>query len=352
TKKENGIIVHYTENIPQKLAGNFKSVIDRKKRMLTQNNHSATHLLHAALRKVLGTHVEQKGSLVNEEYLRFDFSHFSKVTEQQIAEIEKIVNVKIRENIALDVQELPIDKARELGAMALFGEKYGETVRVVSFDKNYSIELCGGTHVSATGQIGILKITSEGAVAAGVRRIEALTAEKAEEFINTELNVLSNLRDLLKSKDVIKSTENILQQYAELTAQIEILTREKVKTVKIELKNKIQNINGINVIIEKTEFDSAEAIKDLAFQLKSEIDNLFFVAGSVIKDKPNLTVMIAENLVQEKGFNAGAIIRDLAKEIQGGGGGQAFYATAGGSNVSGINSALNKALEFIKTKSA
>lgn len=343
TKKENGVIVHYAEKMPENLLGSFQAVVDKKKRTLIENNHSATHLLHAALRKVIGTHVEQKGSLVNEENLRFDFSHFSKVTDEQIAEIEKIVNEKIRDNIALNVQVVPIDKAREMGAMALFGEKYGDTVRVVTFDKDYSIELCGGTHVSATGQIGLFKIVSEGAVAAGIRRIEALTADKAEALINSELSLLNNLRDVLKTNDVLKSTENLIQQNADLTAQIEVLTREKIKALKTELKNKIQFINGVNSIIETVDIDSADAIKDLAFQLRGEVENLFFVAGSIIKGKPNITVMIADNLVKEKGFNAGSIIRELAKEIQGGGGGQAFYATAGGNNPAGINSALEKA---------
>jgi alanyl-tRNA synthetase len=348
TKKENGVIVHFTDELPTDVTGVLLAKVDAHKRLLTQNNHSATHILHAALRQVLGSHVEQKGSLVNDAQLRFDFSHFTKVTDEQIAQIETIVNKKIREDIPLDAKLMPIEEAKQMGAMALFGEKYGETVRVVTFDPLYSIELCGGTHVRSTGQIGFFKITSEGAVAAGIRRIEAVTAEKSEEYVNENLAALEEVRELLKSKDIKKSIESLLEHNALLTAQLEALIKEKAKVVKAELKQKTQNINGINAIIEIIPIDSPDAIKDIAFQLRGELENLFFVTGAVVKGKPLLTVMISDNLVKEKNLNAGQIIRELAKEIQGGGGGQAFYATAGGNNPTGLAKALEKAKDYLK----
>ncbi|MBA3900345.1 MAG: alanine--tRNA ligase, partial [Bacteroidetes bacterium] len=348
TKKETGAIIHITEDLPSDVTGVLLAKVDLHKRLLTQNNHSATHLLHAALRQVLGTHVEQKGSLVNETQLRFDFSHFAKVTDEEISEIEAIVNRKIREDIPLDAKLMPIEEAKTMGAMALFGEKYGDTVRVVAFDPLYSIELCGGTHVRSTGQIGFVKITSECAVASGIRRIEAVTAEKAEEFVNSHLATLNELQEYLKTQDLKKAIEQLFEQNAQLTAQVDTLIKEKSKVVKADLKEKVKNISGINTIIEIIPMDVPDAIKDIAFQLKSEIDNLFLVFGAVIKGKPLLTIIISENLVKEKNLNAGQIIRELAKEIQGGGGGQPFYATAGGNNPTGLAKALEKAKEFIK----
>jgi len=348
TKKENGIIIHFTDKLPENFSQTFVAKVDGSKRHLTENNHSATHLLHAALRRVLGTHVEQKGSLVNEEYLRFDFSHFSKVTDEEIAQIESIVNAKIRENIASDIKEMPIDDARKLGAMALFGEKYGDTVRVVTFDKNYSIELCGGTHVPATGQIGLFKIVSEGAVAAGIRRIEAITSVKAEQFFNQQSALVNEVKALLKNpKDVVKSVQSLMDENSALQKQIEQMLRDKAKGLKSELLAKKQNINGINFIAEKIELDSADAIKDLSFELRNQIDNLFMVLAAEVKGKPSLSIIISDNLVKDKNLNAGTIVRELGKEIQGGGGGQAFYATAGGTNSQGISKALEKAKTFL-----
>ena len=243
TKKENGIIIHFTDKLPENFSQTFIAKVNVKKRELTENNHSTTHLMHAALRKVLGTHVEQKGSLVNDEYLRFDFSHFSKVTDEEIAKIETIVNEKIRENILSDIKEMPIEEAKKTGAMALFGEKYGETVRVVTFDKNYSIELCGGTHVKATGQIGSFKIISEGAVAAGIRRIEAITSVKAQEFFNNQLALVNEVKTLLKNpKDVVKSVQGILEQNAELQKQLDSLLKRKGK----HNTNRTDNKKAIN----------------------------------------------------------------------------------------------------------
>jgi alanyl-tRNA synthetase len=348
TKKENGIIIHFADKLPENFSHSFIAKVDSERRQLTENNHSATHLMHAALRKVLGTHVEQKGSLVNDAYLRFDFSHFSKVTDEEIAEIESIVNQKIRENITSDIKEMPIDDARKLGAMALFGEKYGDTVRVVTFDKNYSIELCGGTHVPATGQIGLFKIVSEGAVAAGIRRIEAITSVKAEEFFNQQSALVHELKLLLKNpKDVLKSVESLMEQNSELQKQIDQMLRDKARGLKAELLTKKQTVNGINFIAERIDLDSADAIKDLSFELRSQIDNLFMILGAEVKGKPSLSIIISDNLVKDKNLNAGLIVRELGKEIQGGGGGQPFYATAGGTNSVGIQKALDKAKNYL-----
>ena len=348
TKKENGIIIHFTEKLPENLGQTFHAKIDADKRHLTENNHSSTHLLHAALRQVLGTHVEQKGSLVNEDYLRFDFSHFSKVSDEEIHQIETIVNRRIRENIVAEIKEMPIEDARKLGAMALFGEKYGDTVRVVTFDKNFSIELCGGTHVPSTAQIGLFKIVSESAVASGIRRIEAITSLKAEQFFNEQNALIHDLKSMLKNpKDVLKSVQSLLDQNNELQKQIAGMLRDKAKDVKKNLLDKKQQINGINFIAEKIELDSADAIKNLSFELRDQVDNLFMVLGADIKGKPSLSVIISDSLVKDKKLNAGEIIREISKEILGGGGGQPFYATAGGTNSQGIVKALERAKDYL-----
>ena len=348
TKKENGIIVHFTEELPQQLAQTFHARIDVSKRNLTENNHSSTHLLHAALRQILGPHVEQKGSLVNADYLRFDFSHFSKVTDDEIHQIETLVNHKIRENILSDIKEMPIDEAKKVGAMALFGEKYGDIVRVVTFDKKYSVELCGGTHVRSTAQIGLFKIVSESAVAAGIRRIEAITSLKAEEFFNEQNTLVHELKILFKNpKDILKSVHALIDNNADLQKQIAAMLRDKAQDLKKELLNKKQYINGINFIAEKIELDSADAIKNLAFELRDQVEDLFLVLGADIKGKPSLSVIISDSLVKNKKLNAGTIIREIAKEILGGGGGQAFYATAGGTDSNGLIKALEKAKMYL-----
>jgi alanyl-tRNA synthetase len=347
TKKENGVTIHLTDRLPEDITRSFRASVDVEKRKSTENNHSATHLLHAALRSVLGTHVEQKGSLVNEEHLRFDFSHFSKISDADLTKIEQIVNEKIRENILAEIREMGIDEARALGAMALFGEKYGDVVRVVTFDPNYSIELCGGTHVPATGQIGLFKITSESAVAAGIRRIEAITSIAAEKFINGQLQALREVKELLKSpKDVLKSVQQLLDEKSALEKQVQAMLNEKVSVLKTDLIGKVEQVNGMNFISAKVELNSADAIKNLAFGIEEKVENLFLVLGAEVNEKASITVMISKNLVKDKNLNASMIIRELSKEIEGGGGGQAFFATSGGTKVSGITKALEKAKSF------
>ena len=344
TKKENGVIIHFCDTLPENVQATFTAKVNTAKRSYTENNHSATHLLHAALRQVLGTHVEQKGSLVNEDYLRFDFSHFSKITDEKLYDIEKIVNTKIRENIASTIQAMSIDEAKKTGAMALFGEKYGDVVRVVTFDKNYSIELCGGTHVKATGQIGYFKITSESAVAAGIRRIEAVTAIKAEEFFDNQTTLLNEVKTILKNnKDVVKSLSNLVEENNDLQKQLQALLKEKGQAVKKELLTKVQHKNGINFIAEQITFDSADELKNMLFEIRNQTENCVCVLGAEVKGKPSISVIISDNLVKDKNLNAGTIIKDLAKEINGGGGGQPFYAQAGGSKLEGLKAAIDKA---------
>ncbi len=348
TQKENNLIVHLTEKLPENPEKTFKAVVNVQKRINTANNHTATHLLHAALREVLGTHVEQKGSLVNADHLRFDFSHFQKMTDEEIEKVEVIVNRKIRENSSKEEnRSVPIEEAKELGAMMLFGEKYGDEVRVIKFGE--SVELCGGTHVAATGQIGMFKIISESAIAAGVRRIEAITAEHAERYINDQLKTLKNIQDTVKgSKDIFESIINLMKENSELSKQVEVFNRERVKILKSNLKSRVLFERGVNIISGKVDVDNAGMVKDLAFQLKSEVENIFLVLGAEIDGKPNLTVMISEDLIKEKGLNAGQIVREAGKEIKGGGGGQPFYATAGGRDASGLEAAIEKALSFLK----
>ena len=348
TKKENGLTVHFTDLLPDNLEGKFWAVVDEDKRILTEDNHSATHLLHAALKQVLGKHVNQKGSLVNADYLRFDFSHFAKVTEEELAQIEVIVNQKIRQNIKLKEQRnVPYQDAIESGVTALFGEKYGDFVRMITFDDHFSKELCGGTHVKATGQIGSFKIVSESAVAAGVRRIEAITADKAEQYFLDQRKELGHLKALLNgSKDLSAAVQALLDENAKLKKEIEKSTIERVNTLKHEIVHHVRGINGVNLIAKHIDLQSAEAVKNLAFSLKDMVDNLFLVFTTEIDGKPGITVMLSDHLVT-KGLNASNIVRELGKEIQGGGGGQPFYATAGGKNPAGLKVVLEKAESFI-----
>lgn len=347
TQKENNLIVHLTEKLPENPEETFRAVVNQGKRRETANNHTATHLLHAALREVLGTHVEQKGSLVNSDHLRFDFSHFQKMTDEEIEQVETLVNEKIRDNTSREEnREMPMEKAKDLGAMMLFGEKYGESVRVIKFGQ--SVELCGGTHVEATGQIGLFKIVSESAIAAGVRRIEAITGKRAEKYVTDQINTLKNIRETVKgSKDILASVMSLLKENTELSKKIEAFGRERLKILKANLKSKVLTENGVNIIADQVDVDNAAMLKDLAFQLKNEVENLYLVLGADIEGKPNLTIMISENLVADKGLNAGQIVREAGREIKGGGGGQSFYATAGGKDAAGIQAAIEKALSFI-----
>ena len=350
TKKENGLIIHFVDILPDEPQGSFWAMVDLSKRKTTESNHSATHLLHAALKQVLGEHVNQKGSLVNADNLRFDFSHFTKVTVEELAEVEKIVNSKIRENIPLkEERSVPYQDAIKSGVTALFGEKYGDFVRVITFDEQFSKELCGGTHVKASGQIGHFKIISESAVAAGVRRIEAITGVQSEQYFNEQIAQLSGLKELLKNpKDLQKSVETLIEENIRFKKEIDRNILERSSGLKHELARLAENINGVNFIAQKVDLPNAEAIKNLAYAVKDILENVFLVLAAEIDCKPSLTVMVSENLIKEKNLNAGNIVRELAKEIQGGGGGQAFFATAGGKNVNGIQGALMKARDFIK----
>jgi alanyl-tRNA synthetase len=349
TFREHDLISHVLKTLPEDLSLPVLARVDASKRRSTANNHSATHLLHAALRQVLGTHVEQKGSLVNEDHLRFDFTHFAKVTDDEIRKVEEIVNRKIWENIELsEDRSMPIEKAKEMGAMALFGEKYGDTVRVVVFDPDFSIELCGGTHVPSTGQIGLVKIVSEGAIAAGIRRIEAITGEKALEYYTERLALLEEVKEMLKNpKDLVRGVKNLMEENQELKKVAAGFEKLKLNEIRETLASRIQNRGGIHFLAEKVEL-GADAAKEIAFDLGKTTDNLFLVLASENDGKANLTVLISENLVKEKGYNAAAIIRELAKEIQGGGGGQPHIATAGGKNPAGIPAALTKAEALVK----
>lgn len=354
TKKENDLVIHIVQNVEGiddllTEADSVYAVINTARRGLTSSNHSATHLLHSALREVLGTHVAQKGSYVGPDALRFDFSHFSKVTDEQLAEVERIVNKKIREDIKLDEKRnVPIEQAKQMGATALFGEKYGDFVRVITFDPNYSVELCGGTHVPATGHIGLFKFTGEGSVSTGVRRVEAKTSAGAEQLVNEQMAVVSELKELLKApKDVVKAVQALLEERSALQKQIEALQNEKVQQLKTQLLDKVEAINGHSRLVERVDVPSADALKQLAYDLKAKVDNLALVLGADINGKPQLAVMLPDSLIQGKNLNAGQVVKELAKNIKGGGGGQPFFATAGGSDISGLDAALAQGKELL-----
>ena len=349
TKKENELIIHFAENLPKNPTLEFVAKVDEKRRRLTENNHSATHLLHAALKEVLGNHVQQKGSLVNEQVLRFDFSHFSKMTNEEIKKVEHIVNSKIRENIPLlEQRQVPIEKAKSMGAMALFGEKYGEFVRMITFDKNFSIELCGGTHVPATGKIGFFKIISESSVAAGVRRIEALTADVAEAYIDEQLSLVEEARAVLKNpQNFLLALQGLVEEKNQLARQVEAMQMKQASALSHDLAGQAKTLGGTHVIVAQVTLPTAEALKKLAFDLKNKFDSLFLTLAAEIDGKPQIAVMISEDLIASKKLNAGNIVRDLAKEIKGGGGGQPFFATAGGKDVGGLAAVVKSAEEFV-----
>ncbi|SNC62780.1 alanyl-tRNA synthetase [Hymenobacter gelipurpurascens] len=349
TKKENDLIVHTVLELPEDVNGEFLARYDHARRAQIQRNHTATHLLQAALREVVGSHVAQKGSLVNEKLLRFDFSHFTKVTDDQLRQVETLVNARIRQQIPLDERRnVPIDDAKNLGATALFGEKYGEFVRVITFDRDFSVELCGGTHVRTTGDIGFFKITSESAVGAGVRRIEAVTAEAAEAFVNQQLDLLGQVREALGNpQHLIPSIEKQNEEIANLRKQIEQFAQQSINQQKDQLVGQVKPLNGVNFLAAQVQASSADGLKTLAFNLRQSVPNLVAVLGAEIDGKPQLAVMLDDELAKSGKLNASTLVRELAKEIQGGGGGQPFFATAGGKNVSGLAAAIGKAEELI-----
>ncbi len=349
TKKENGLTIHIVEKLPEDVTQTFIAKVDEKKRILTANNHTATHLLDYALRKVLGKHVEQKGSYVSDEHLRFDFSHFQKVTDEELAEVATIVNRLIRKNIPLqEFRSISIAEAQKMRAIAIFGEKYGDLVRVIKYGE--SIELCGGTHVAATGQIGFFKILSETSVSAGVRRIEAITADKAEEYINNTYNNIREIEKLFKNnKNLLESVRLLVEENEGLKKETEKFAKESLRLIKDRLKNQKQVYNDVNVIVAQLAIPAGQA-KDIAFQLKGEFDKIVFITGGVVGGKPSLAVMISNNLAEELGLHAGQIVKEAALEIKGGGGGQSFFATAGGSDPDGIERAIERAKKLIMHK--
>ncbi|HEX8330496.1 MAG TPA: alanine--tRNA ligase [Hymenobacter sp.] len=345
TKRENDLIVHTVLDLPEDLTGEFLTRPDAARRTQIRQNHSATHLLQAALREVLGSHVQQKGSLVNEKLLRFDFSHFTKVTDDQLRQIERLVNEKIRQQIPLDERRnVPIAEAKELGAMALFGEKYGEFVRVITFDKNYSVELCGGLHVPNTGSIGYLKITAESAVGAGVRRIEAVTGAGAEAYVDQQLDLLAQVRETLGNpQHLIPSIEKQSEEIAALRKQLEQFEQQSLNQQKDQLAAQVKALNGVNFLAAQVQASSADGLKKLAYDLRQVVPNLVAILGADIDGKPQLAVMLDDEIAKGGKLNATTLVRELAKEIQGGGGGQPFFATAGGKNVAGLGAAIAKA---------
>ena len=346
TKKESNVIIHFAKNLPKHINENFKAVVDEKQRNRTESNHTATHLLHQALREILGTHVEQKGSAVNSKYLRFDFSHFSKLTTEELQDVENFVNARIEGKLPLvEKRNVPKEEAIADGAMSLFGEKYGDTVRAIRFGQ--SIELCGGTHVKNTGDIWHFKIVSEGAVAAGIRRIEAITNDAVKDFYSENNRTFFEMKDLLNNaKEPVKALQNLQDENTSLKKQIEGLLKDKAKNIKGELRSELAEINGIQFLAKKLDLD-AGGLKDVAFDLGSQFDNLFLLFATEQNGKALLSCYISKELVASKGLNAGKVVRELGKHIQGGGGGQPFFATAGGKNPDGITKALDGAKAYI-----
>ncbi|MDN3494080.1 alanine--tRNA ligase [Winogradskyella bathintestinalis] len=346
TKKENNVVYHLTKELPDHLNESFRAVVSSEHRALSSSNHTATHLLHQALRAILGEHVEQKGSLVKPQSLRFDFSHFSKVTPEQLQEIEDFVNARIEGQLPLEERRnVPMEKAIEEGAMALFGEKYGDTVRTIRFGK--SIELCGGIHVKNTSDIWHFKIVSEGAVAAGIRRIEAITNKAVKDYFSENNAAYLQMKGLLNNAmEPIKALENLQGENADLKKEIESLLKDKAKNIKGELKNELTEINGVQYLAKKLDLDAA-GIKDVCFELGSQYNNLFLLFGAENDGKAILSCYISKELVASKGLNAGAVVRELGKYIQGGGGGQPFFATAGGRKPEGISEALKASKDYL-----
>ena len=352
TKRENNLAIHLMKKLPATLEGDFRAVVDEERRHRIEANHSATHLLHEALREVLGSHVEQKGSFVSDEVLRFDFAHFAKVEPEQLRAVERIVAARIRACIPLqEYREVPIDEAREMGAMALFGEKYGDHVRVIRFGS--STEFCGGTHVASTGVIGTLRITSESSVAAGVRRIEAVTGAAAENYLYEQADMIDAIRQLFNNSPQLKTAiRKTLEENAELGKQVGEYIREQIAEKKRQLLEKRVEVGGVRLFLVEKEVP-AEIVKDIAFQIAGELHEPFvFIAACVepSSSKPSLTLMISKDLVESRGWNASQLLRAAAKHIQGGGGGQPHFATAGGKNVDGLNAAVEELLTAMELK--
>ena len=347
TKKENNLIIHFTKHLPSNIKESLHVIVDNNQRFLSACNHTATHLLHQALRAILGDHIEQKGSSVNARNLRFDFSHFAKLTNEEILEIEDFVNARITGKLPLEeFRNIPLDDAKKEGAIMLFGEKYGDKVRAIRFGQ--SIELCGGIHVQNTSDIWHFKITSEGGVAAGIRRIEAITAQASKEFF------FNNTRDYVEIKEMFKNNESpiknvkaVLAENNSLKKQVESLLKQKANNLKGELIKEIKTVNGINFIAKKLDLDQSN-IKDLLFEIGNEVDNLFFLAATEKDGKAMLTCYVSKELAKSSDIHAGTVVRELGKLIQGGGGGQPFFATAGGKNPAGIPAALEKVIDFVK----
>ena len=346
TKKENNVIIHFSKTLPKNIRDTFIAVVDENQRRRTAANHTATHLLHQGLRAVLGDHVEQKGSMVHSRNLRFDFSHYAKMTDTELSSVEDFVNARIRESLALEERRnIPYTQAIQEGALALFGEKYGDAVRAIKFGN--SMELCGGTHVDNTNKIWHFIITSEGAVASGIRRIEAISGDSAKEYFIERSETYSDLQKTLNNaKDPVKAVENLQEENISLQKQIQQLLKDKAKNLKVELKNEVEQLGGINFLAKKIDLD-AGGMKDLAFEMGGEIENLFLVFGAENDGKALLSIYISKDLANEKNLDAGKMVRELGKYIQGGGGGQPFFATAGGKNPEGITEALEKAREYL-----
>ncbi len=347
TKKENNQTIHLAKSLPENLTGTFNAVVDANQRAKTSSNHSATHLLHQGLRKILGTHIEQKGSMVRNASLRFDFSHFSKVSDEELKEVENFVNARIRESLPLiEKRAISKDQALEEGAIALFGEKYGDLVRMIKFGD--SVELCGGTHVANTSDIWHFKIVSEGAVAAGIRRIEAITSEAAKDYFESQLLSYDEIKETLKNaQDPVKAIQSLQEENIQLKKQLEVLLKDKAKNMKGDLAKELQEVNGIQFLAKQVDLN-AEGAKDLAYDLGNLGNNLFLLLATAEDGKPMLTCYISKELVADRKLNAGQVVRELGKYIQGGGGGQPFFATAGGKNADGIAEALAKAVDFVK----
>jgi len=348
TIKENDLIIHITKKIPENLKEKFFISVDSEKRFLISNNHTATHLLHSALRQILGEHVIQKGSLVNEKHLRFDFSHFAKIELKTLSEIEFLVNKKIRENIDLEsLEDISLSKAKKMGAMSLFGEKYGEKVRVVVFDKKYSIELCGGTHAKSTGSLGMFKIISESSVSSGIRRIEAITSFELEKKLHSNYNELNEIKKLLKSENIFESINNLLLENKELSKVKSKFLDNENKIVKNNLLKKVKQKGKFNLLISQCSIDSIDSLKKISYEIKNHINNLILVLAADISSKPFIIVMISDEVNKLTNFDAREIILKLAKHINGSGGGQSFFSTAGGKNLSGLKNVVKDATKII-----